>query len=126
LPDATFWSAPPAGYGYPQYVQGWAQLARDLRNAGVPYAARLPLRAWTETFFDDTSTSSVDEAALVREVMRGAKLLLIDRAASIPAAIWATAEAQMRSYGAVVIPIEESCGYGPPGLGAPGRPAVMQ
>lgn len=124
--DQTFWSAPPAGYGYPQYVQGWAQLARDLRSAGVPYSARLPLRAWTEKFFDDPSTSGVDEAALVREVMRGAKLLLIDRAASIPAAMWETAAAQMRSHGPEVIPIRESCGYGQPVLGAPGRPSVSR
>lgn len=123
--NETFWSAPPRGYTYSDYVQGWAQLARDLKAAGVPYSERLPLRAWTESYFDDPTTTSVNEAELVREVMRGAKLLLIDRAASISASLWATAEAQMRSYGATVIPIDESCGYGRPALGAPGQPSLQ-
>ncbi len=124
--DDTFWSAPPRGYGYSEYVQGWAQLGRDMRNAGVPYSLNMNLKAWTGNYYDDPSTLSVDEGELVREVMRGAKMVLMDGGLRAAAATWATVEAQLRSYGATVIPYDWSCGDGQPVPGVPGRPTIVK
>jgi hypothetical protein len=121
----TYWSAPPRGYGYSEYVQGWAQLGRDLRAAGVAYSVNVNLKAWTSNNYDDSSTTSVDEAALIREVMRGAKMALVDGGLRVDAATWATADAQLRSYGVTPIPYDWNCGLGREGPGAPGRPVLQ-
>lgn len=75
--ETTLWTAPPEGYGYPEYVAGWAALGRDLRAAGVPYAVWLSSAVWYSRWYDDPTTPDVDEAALIRETARGARLALV-------------------------------------------------
>ncbi|MCC6642432.1 MAG: hypothetical protein IT386_14825 [Deltaproteobacteria bacterium] len=107
----TFWSAPPTGYGYSEYVQGWYALAVDLRAARVPYSVTIALRAWLGSSFDDKSTPAVDEAALIRAVMMGARLVLLDyERASTPQVTLDQARREIEAYGPRVIPIDQTCG----------------
>jgi hypothetical protein len=75
--DEGYWTAPPKGYGYPEYVEGWAALARDLRAAGVPYSVALDARTFQGRGADDPSTPEKDEAAEIRSVARGARFVLL-------------------------------------------------
>jgi hypothetical protein len=93
----TLWSAPPDGYGYPEYVAGWAALGRDLRAAGVPYAVWMGAAAWQGRGLDDSHTADVDEGALVRETVRGARLFLATKAP--PPADLEAIERELRARG---------------------------
>ena len=107
----TFWSAPPAGYGYSEYVQGWYALASDLRAARIPYSVTIALRAWLGSSFDDKSTPSIDEGALIREVMKGSRVVLLDyERASTAQATVDQARRELEAYGPRVIPIDQTCG----------------
>lgn len=107
----TFWSAPPVGYGYSEYVQGWYALAADLRAARVPYSVTIALRAWLGASFDDKTTPTLDEGALIREVMKGARVVLLDndRAATPPETL-DQARREIEASGPRVIPIDQTCG----------------
>jgi hypothetical protein len=122
----TAWSAQPSGYGYPQYMQGLVSLARDLRAGGVPYSFIIALRAWTGNSFDDTSTPSVNEAELVREIMKGARVVFLDRPiSSTPASMLDAAVSDLAKLGVQAIPIDQGCGLQiDVPLGPPGAPAL--
>lgn len=108
--NAAF-TAPFDDYGYPQYVAGWASLARDLRAAGVPYAVALVGPRIAETA-DDPSTPYMNEGKLIRETARHARVVLLGKVkspsaqAEMPATI-----ADLGELGARVIPFELGCGY---------------
>jgi len=121
----TYWTAPPRGYGYSEYVQGWNQLARDLKAAGVPYEVTISWRAWGGNSYDDGATS-IREDDLIREALRGAKVVLFDRTsdqALTPE--YTQAVAQLAAYGPKIYGFDLACGYGKTPPGAPGRPAVV-
>jgi hypothetical protein len=106
----TMWTAAPTGYGYSEYVQGWHALSQDLRRAGIPYTVTIALRAWAGTSFDDKSTA-VNEADLVREVMKGARTVLLDQPKSqINQAVVDQAIQGLAAYGARGILIDQTCG----------------
>lgn len=111
--DDTFWTAPPTDYDYPAYVQGWVALARDLRSAGVPYAmTTLATWPWIGPRLDDPRTPDVNEMELIHEVVRGARLVLLERtAASDPRGLEAFA-ASVAAAGAEVVRIDSRCGFG--------------
>ena len=73
----TLWSAEPDGYGFTEYLAGWAALGRDLRAADVPYAVSMTAVAWSGRGLDRPTTPEVDEGALISETVRGASLLLV-------------------------------------------------
>lgn len=73
----TLWSAPPVGYGFTEYVQGWAALGRDLRAAGVPYSVMLTAGAFAGRGYDDPATRDVDEGGLIQSTAAGASLVVI-------------------------------------------------
>jgi hypothetical protein len=75
----TLWSAQPDGYGYAEYLAGWAALGRDLRRAGVPYAVWLPEPTWRAIFARPGSPTPVDP---LLETARGASLVLLHGATS--------------------------------------------
>lgn len=107
----TFWTAQPVGYGYSAYVRGWHALAQDLRRAGVPYAMTIALRAWGGSSFDDKSTATVDEAELVRDVMRGASIVMLDRPRdTTPASLADEARAGLAAHGVRVVMVDQNCG----------------
>lgn len=103
-------TAPPSGYGYPQYVAGWTSLARDLRAAGVPYAVDVQSPEYFARA-DDASTD-VDEGALIREVARGASLVLLDRWRVTTDQSLRAATTDLEAHGARVVLTQTSCGYG--------------
>jgi hypothetical protein len=72
----TFWTGRPEGYGYPEYVEGWAALGRDLRAAGVPYAVWVGVAVFRGGY-DDRSTPDRDEGELIREAARGARYVIL-------------------------------------------------
>jgi hypothetical protein len=110
----TYFSAPPAGYGYPEYVEGWAALAADLRAAGVPYAVNLNAGVWG-TFYDDPATPDRDEARAIQQAALGASLVLLVPPAPNAAALGEAAERQLRAAGARVVTYQPACGFGAPG-----------
>lgn len=107
----TLWTAPPKGYGYPEYVEGWAALSRDLRAAGVPYAVSgLSAWPWIRDRADDPS-SPRDEGKMIEEAVRGARLVIVERhARSDPAGLlrWA---AELEAAGVQVAWIDTRCGW---------------
>jgi len=106
----TFWSARPRGYGYPEYVAGWAALARELREAGVPYNVILGAYAWTGDALDDPR-SAANEAELVREVADGASSVLVDRSGGHPSeAALDSIVRRLVAHGARVWVVDQSCG----------------
>jgi hypothetical protein len=106
----TPWTAPPSGYGYPQYVAGWSALARELRAAGVHYAVDLQGPELFERG-DDPATPA-HEGAMIREVARNARLVLLDRYAATKEATLRAAIADLETHGARVVRIQSDCGYG--------------
>jgi hypothetical protein len=107
----TQWSAQPSAYGYPEYMQGLVGLSRDLRAAGVPYSFTIALRAWSTDSFDDKTTTGVNEAVLLREIMTGARVVFLDREINAtPAAMVDTAVADLAKKGVTAIPIDQECG----------------
>lgn len=63
------WRSALIGYGYPQYVAGWHDLAGDLVATGVPFSVTFGRGLWGGgAYFDDPTTPDVDESALLREV----------------------------------------------------------
>jgi hypothetical protein len=118
----TLWTAPPRGYGYADYVAGWRALAADLRRGGVPYAVTLSLAPWRGERYDDPSTPA-DESAWIREVARGARLVLLDAPVARRGRDFAAAQAELEAAGARVVPVDSSCSRPGARLGraAPGR-----
>ncbi len=105
----TFWSAEPAGYRYAEYVAGWYALSLNLAMAGVPYAVTLPHQVWTSTKYDDASTPSVDEGALLRDAAERAALVMVDVLDSYPSASWQALAQTIGSRGARVVRFDQSC-----------------
>lgn len=107
----TFWTAQPVGYGYSTYVQGWHALAQEMRQAGVPYSVTIALRAWGGDSFDDKSTTSLNEADLVRDVLRNARIVLLDRPrATTAASLEEKAVADLTASGVRVVLVDQTCG----------------
>jgi hypothetical protein len=110
------WTAPPRGYGYAEYVEGWVALAADLRAAGVPYAiTSLPAWPWPKVGADDPATRDRDEGRMIRDVVRGARIALLETrrdAAGLEA--WA---AELTRAGVEVVRVDTRCGYGRPARG---------
>ncbi len=99
----TLWSAPPDNYGFAEYVQGWAALARDLSRAAVPYAVHLSPWALLPPHHDLASTPDQDEGALINQAVYGAKLALLASArGALPQRLESAAEA-LRSAGVRVV-----------------------
>lgn len=112
--DDTLWSAPPRGYGYPEYIAGYAALAADLRAAGVPYAFEMPQWPWLETRADDPSTPDRDEAKLIREAARGARIAMLDPGRGKSPASFEKFAAELRDAGVQVVIVQFNCGFGHP------------
>jgi hypothetical protein len=123
----TVWSASPAGYGYTEYVQGLAALAQELRAAGVPYSFTIPLRSWSGDSFDDKTTTGLNEANLIRDIMLGAKVVYLDRpTATTPAGMLESATADLAARGVRAIAIDGDCGLRiDKPLAAPGTPQLL-
>lgn len=108
------WSSAPIGYGYPQYVAGWHDLAGDLAAAGVPFSVTLGRGLWDRAaYFDDPTTPDVDESALLREVAekRASHVFLEidgDRGGAERVAN------RLRAMGRSVTVTDSSCGYHDP------------
>jgi hypothetical protein len=104
------WTGTPIGYGYPEYVKGWAALASELKAANVPFSVIVGRALFTQPkLYDDPSTADVDEAKLIRDVAeQKAKLVLLatdgDRAGAAGVA------ARLRSLGRTVLVIDQNCG----------------
>lgn len=106
----TLWSAQPRGYRFPQYIAGWAALARELRAAAVPYNVILGAYVWTGDALDDPR-SAANEAELVREVADGASSVLVDRSAGHPSeAVLDSIVRRLTAHGAKVWIVDQSCG----------------
>jgi hypothetical protein len=106
----TLWTAAAPGYGYPEYVEAWSALARELRAAQIPYAiTALANWRWLHRGADDPATPR-DEARMIREVLEGARIVLVDRRdRGDPAGrdAWA---ARLEAAGAEVVWVDQSCG----------------
>ena len=106
----NIFSAPPDGYGYAEYVEGWVAFARDLDAAGIPYVVRLAPNPWL-TKADSRSTPDIDERQSIRSVLLRADTVLLSASnvgylGSIDR--W---HEQLRREGANIVPINETCGY---------------
>jgi hypothetical protein len=121
--DNTPWSSPIQGYGYPEYVAGWAAFADDLDAAGIPFSLTLQPYIWSaNTVYDDPSTPTVNEADVIRAVARRAKYVLLARAPQFDQAALDAIEADIESDGvATVVIVDAACGNG----GPPGRPPTQ-
>lgn len=108
--DDTLWTAPPRGYGFLDYLQGWLALATDLREAGVPYAI-IDMPGWPWLLRPgDPRLPDPDLARRIREAIRGARIVLLERRASTdPAGLDAFA-AELQSAGVQVVWVEAECG----------------
>lgn len=118
--DDTLWSGRPEGYGYPEYVHGWWQLAEDLRAASVPFAVTLAATYWRPGLNDDPATPVVDEAELIRAGARAADVVFVDRIGSQPADVDAALADLAAQSTARVVVIHSGCGLGP--VDQPGNP----
>jgi hypothetical protein len=121
--DDTPWSSPIQGYGYPEYVQGWAAFADDLDAAGIPFSVTLQPFVWSaNTNYDDPSTPTVNEAEVIKGVARRAKYVLLTRAPQFDQAALDAMAADIESAGiAKVTIVDGTCGNGSP----PGRPPTQ-
>lgn len=124
----TAWSAPPVPFSYGEYMQGLVALSRDLRAGGVPYSFVIALRAWNSDSFDDKSTTTVNEADLLREIMTGAHVVFLDRPiAETPAGVLESAVSDLNKRGVAVVPIDSSCGLSSaPVLAPPEAPSLAR
>jgi len=124
----TYWTAPPRGYAYAEYVDGWSKLAADLKANGVPYEVTIALRAWIGQSYDDPATPA-DEALAVRNVMKGARLVLLDRpTAGTDPQLVSQAVAEIQAFGPKVVVFDQTCGFGAgtrAPLGPPGTPNLL-
>jgi hypothetical protein len=114
----TLWTAPPSGYGYPEYVAGWHALASDLRAGGVPYGVILSVAPWRRRTLPGSDSAS-DENALIREVARGARVVLLDGRVGKRGALFVAVQRELEAAGARVVPIDSSCGLPGSRLGSP-------
>lgn len=105
----TFWTARPVVYGYSQYVSGWYALSQELVQAGVPYAVTLPHQVWSSDKYDDLSTSSVNEATMLRDAGERAKVLMIDAPISMTATTWQGIVAAAGKRGAKIVRFDQAC-----------------
>lgn len=106
----TYWTAPPASYGYGEYVAGWSALARELREAGVPYTVTLNAAHFTGDVFDDRSTPQ-NEAELIRKAAEGARLVMIDRGGGNPAQpVLDAMVRRLEAKGPRVVVFDQRCG----------------
>lgn len=78
--NSQLFTAEPTGYGWTEYVQGWAAMADDLKAAGVPFAVYLSDDYWTSTStYDDPATADVNEATLITDTAEDdADLVILD------------------------------------------------
>ena len=118
------WSAQPTGYTYPEYVQGLVALAADLRAAGVPYSFSIALRSWGSDSFDWAATPAVNEAEMLREIMRGAAVVFFDQPMDLrpPGMV---EQATLGLPGVQVLMYDQGCGLSTNPLGAPKSPALL-
>lgn len=105
----TFWTAKPSSYGYSKYVSGWYALSQELALAGVPYAATLPHQVWSSNKYDDLSTGSTNEAAMLRDAGERAKVLMIDAPTSMTTSTWQGIVAVAGKRGAKVVRFDQAC-----------------
>lgn len=112
--DDTLWSAKPRGYGYPEYVEGYAALAADLRAAGVPYQFEMRSWPWLPREADDPATPDRDEAHMIREVALGARIALLDAGRGVDRAGFSKFADELRRAGVHVVVIRPECGFGHP------------
>lgn len=112
--DDTLWSAPPRGYGYPEYVQGYAALAADLRAAGVPYQFEMRAWPWLVREADDPTTPDRDEAQMIRGAALGARIALLDAGRGVDHAGFLNFADELRRAGVRVVIIRPECGFGHP------------
>jgi hypothetical protein len=108
----TRWSAPPRGYGYPEYVEGWVALARDLRAANVPFAVQLNQWPWLVQNADDPSTTDRDEGRMIRGAASGARIFLLERRARSDVAGLDAFASELRTAGVEVVWTDSLCGFG--------------
>jgi hypothetical protein len=123
----TAWSARPTTFSYSEYMQGLVALSRDLRASGVPYSFITDLRAWNGDSFDDKSSTTVNEAVLLREIMTGARVVFLDRPiSSTPASTLDAAVSDLAKLGVQAIPFDQSCGLQIAPLVPPGAPTLSR
>lgn len=110
--EAVNWTAPPAGYGFPDALQDWISFATELRAAGVPYAVTdfSPFPWFMD--WDDPRTPEPEWPKL-REAMRRAKIVLIDQGSMTKPAELDAFVADLRAHGVQVMPVRVSCGMKP-------------
>ena len=112
--DDTLWTAPPRGYGYPEYVEGYAALAADLRAAGVPYQFEMRTWPWLVREADDPSTPDRDEERMIRDVARGARIALLDPGRRVDYVRFLEFADELRRAGVHVVIARSECGFGRP------------
>jgi len=125
--DLAQWSSPAADYGYSDYVTGWEAFADDLEAAGIPFAIELSPFVWRGEY-DDPATSEIDEGAVLRDVARRARWVLMERfPPQFSDAQFAAVVADVEGPGvATVVPYNLSCGDGsPPGRTPPALTAGL-
>jgi hypothetical protein len=123
LGDNKF-SAQPDGYGYPQYVTGWSDLAADMDAADVPRSVNVSPTIWPrnaannavevggpiESAFDDASTSTVNEAQVLRDAIYAADLVILERryncCPNVPESAFLDVVEDIRGNGAEVFVVE--------------------
>ena len=116
----TLWTGRPVGYGYPEYVRGWHALAGELREAGVPYSVQISLAPWRGPRYDDPRSQD-DENRLIREVARGARVVLLDWPERRRGeGDFEPVRAELERAGARVVAVETACGRPGSRLSAPG------
>jgi len=108
--NGNIFSARPVGYGYAEYVEGWAALSRDLDTAGIPYMVIVPPNPWLIKA-DSKTTPTIDERELIRSVLRRADTLLLSASNIGPRGSSDRWAELLRREGANVVPVNEMCGY---------------
>jgi len=107
--DDTLWTAPPRDYDGAAYLAGWLALARELRAAGVPYAVQPP--AWPTTLAPLGAPGDAQTAAAMREALRGARLVLLDRGDFGDRAGLLAFAAELEAAGVEVVWVDTRCGF---------------
>jgi hypothetical protein len=113
--DNTPFSNPPLNYSYSDYVVGWNAFGKDLKNAGVPYTVLLNGGQWVATSNWNDPSTSIDEAALIRETAEGAGLIEMDYQSWLSSAQRTQLDQVVRDLearGIIVIKLNAGCGYG--------------